>query len=62
MKRCIAALVCLVLLATAVPALADAPNMRQSMNYFMNYFNEAVVQAIQSIGDSIVRSMMRRRG
>ncbi len=47
MKRCIAALVCLVLLATAVPALADAPNMRQSMNYFMNYFNEAVVQAIQ---------------
>jgi len=46
MKRCIAALSCVLLLATAAPALAETPNMRQSINYFMNYFNEAVVQAI----------------
>ena len=47
MKRFLAALVCLLCLALAVPASADTPNMRQSINYFMNYFNEAVVQAIK---------------
>ena len=53
MKRFLAALVCpaflicLICLTGAAPASADAPNMRQSINYFMNYFNEAVVQAIK---------------
>ncbi|MYL82699.1 hypothetical protein GTA51_06060 [Desulfovibrio aerotolerans] len=53
MKRFLAALVCsvclagLICLTGAVPASAEAPNMRQSINYFMNYFNEAVVQAIK---------------
>ena len=50
MKRFLAALVCLVCLVCftgTAPASADAPQMRQSINYFMNYFNEAVVQAIK---------------
>ncbi len=47
MKRFLAPLACLVCLALAAPAAAETPNMRQSINYFMNYFNEAVVQAIQ---------------
>lgn len=47
MKRFLSALCCVVMLASAVPAWADTPNMRQSLNYFMNYFNEAVVQAIR---------------
>lgn len=46
MKRCIQALVCVLLLAHAATGRADTPNIRQSINYFMNYFNEAVVQAI----------------
>lgn len=47
MKRLLAPLACLICLALAVPAMAETLNMRQSINYFMNYFNEAVVQAIQ---------------
>ena len=47
MKRFFAPLACLVCLALAAPAAAETPNMRQSINYFMNYFNEAVIQAIQ---------------
>ena len=47
MKRFLAALACLLCLAVAGAASADTPNMRQSINYFMNYFNEAVVQAIK---------------
>ena len=47
MKRYLAALACLLCLALAGTASADTPNMRQSINYFMNYFNEAVVQAIK---------------
>ncbi len=47
MKRLLTVLACVALFATAAPARADAPNMRQSLNYFMNYFNEAVVQAIR---------------
>lgn len=47
MKRSLAALACLLCLALAGTASADTPNMRQSINYFMNYFNEAVVQAIK---------------
>jgi hypothetical protein len=48
MKRFYAVLTaCLLCLVLAAPATADTPNMRQSINYFMNYFNEAVVQAIQ---------------
>ena len=47
MKRFFAPLACLLCLALAAPATAETPNMRQSINYFMNYFNEAVVQAIQ---------------
>lgn len=39
----IAFLLCLFL---ANGARADTPNMRQCINYFMNYFNESVVQAI----------------
>ncbi|MHC1791245.1 hypothetical protein [Solidesulfovibrio sp.] len=46
MKRFLAALACLLCLALAGEASADTPNMRQSINYFMNYFNESVVQAI----------------
>uniref|UniRef100_I2PXE2 Uncharacterized protein n=1 Tax=Desulfovibrio sp. U5L TaxID=596152 RepID=I2PXE2_9BACT len=46
MKRCLVALTCVLLLAQAGQSWADTPNMRQSINYFMNYFNEAVVQAI----------------
>ena len=46
MKAILAALACFLCLALAAPASADTPNMRQSINYFMNYFNEAVVQAI----------------
>lgn len=46
MKRCILALACVLFFAPATGARADTPNMRQSINYFMNYFNEAVVQAI----------------
>ncbi|EFL49136.1 conserved hypothetical protein [Solidesulfovibrio fructosivorans JJ]] len=46
MKRCILALACFLMLAHATAAWADTPNIRQSINYFMNYFNEAVVQAI----------------
>ena len=47
MKRFLTAAVCALVLATAVPCAAETPNMRQSLNYFMNYFNEAVVQAIR---------------
>lgn len=47
MKRCLLALACVLFLASATGARADTPNMRQSINYFMNYFNEAVVQAIR---------------
>ena len=46
MKPFLAALACFLCLALAVPSAAETPNMRQSINYFMNYFNEAVVQAI----------------
>ncbi len=46
MKSCLAALACVLCLALAGEVRADTPNMRQSINYFMNYFNEAVVQAI----------------
>lgn len=46
MKRCLLALACVLFLAPVNGAWADSPNMRQSINYFMNYFNEAVVQAI----------------
>ena len=46
MKRCILVLACVFVLLQATAARADTPNMRQSINYFMNYFNEAVVQAI----------------
>lgn len=46
MKRCILALACVLVLVQAPAAWADTPNIRQSINYFMNYFNEAVVQAI----------------
>ena len=46
MKPFLAALACILCLALAVPSAAETPNMRQSINYFMNYFNEAVVQAI----------------
>jgi hypothetical protein len=46
MKPFLAALACFLCLALAGPASAETPNMRQSINYFMNYFNEAVVQAI----------------
>lgn len=46
MKSCLAALVCVLCLALAGEVRADTPNTRQSINYFMNYFNEAVVQAI----------------
>lgn len=54
MKRCLAALACVLLLAQASPSRADTPNMRQSINYFMNYFNEAVIQAIhiREIGET----------
>jgi len=47
MKRLLASLACLLCLALAGTASADTPNIRQSINYFMNYFNEAVVQAIK---------------
>ena len=46
MKPFLTALACFLCLALAVPSAAETPNMRQSINYFMNYFNEAVVQAI----------------
>jgi hypothetical protein len=45
MKRCVCVLACLLLLASGTTALADAPNPRQSITYFMNFFNESVVQA-----------------
>ncbi len=47
MKRFLTAAACVLMLASAAPSLAETPNMRQSINYFMNYFNEAVVQAIR---------------
>ena len=46
MKRVLSLLSFVLCLALANAALADSPNMRQSINYFMNYFNESVVQAI----------------
>jgi len=46
MKRYIAVLACVLVFFSTAVARADTPNMRQSLNYFMNYFNEAVVQAI----------------
>jgi hypothetical protein len=46
MKRLLSALCCLLCLAFAANVRAETPNMRQSINYFMNYFNEAVVQGI----------------
>jgi hypothetical protein len=46
MKRLLLALCCLLCLAFAANVRAETPNMRQSINYFMNYFNEAVVQGI----------------
>ncbi len=47
MKRFLTAAACVLMLASAAPSFAETPNMRQSINYFMNYFNEAVVQAIR---------------
>lgn len=46
MKRLLATLACVLFLANAAAVRAETPNIRQSINYFMNYFNEAVVQAI----------------
>jgi hypothetical protein len=45
MKRCVCALICALLLGFGTTARADAPNPNQSVTYFMNYFNESVVQA-----------------
>ncbi len=46
MKRLFLALACVLFWASAAVAQTDAPNIRQSINYFMNYFNESVIQAI----------------
>lgn len=45
MKRCVCVLVCLLALSWGSAAWADGPNLRQSVTYFMNFFNESVVQA-----------------
>jgi hypothetical protein len=45
MKRCVCGLLCALVLLSGSNALADAPNPRQSVTYFMAFFNECVVQA-----------------
>jgi len=47
MKRFLPMLSFALCLVLANVAWADSPNMRQSLNYFMNYFNESVVQVIR---------------
>jgi hypothetical protein len=50
MKRILTIFLTLSCLALATGVWADTPNIRQCINYFMNYYNETSVQAIR-VGD-----------
>jgi hypothetical protein len=47
MKRILTALLTLSCLALATGAWAQSPNIRQSINYFITYYNEASVQGMR---------------